>query len=386
MLPEKAEIVIIGAGIMGACTAYYLAKKGFENIVVLEKEDYLGGHTTSRCAGGFRYQFSNEINVRLSMLSIELMKQFKEEHDCSYELEECGYLFLLSDKDDLEKYKSFVSMQNSLGIKTQWLDSEQIAKMIPMVNTDDIICGTYCKNEGLVDPGLVVQSYITEAKKLNVEFYSNVTVTDIQTAEKKIEAVHTNQGTIKTKMVINAAGPWAGEIGKMVQVNIPIKPVKQQLMATSNVSWMSKEFPVIIFQNEGIGFHREGNGLLTGLNKPEEETISFDESVDQDWELLHCEKAIERIPDIEELSITSSWTGFYEVTRDDLPILGKIESVEGFYCIAGFSGHGFMHGPICGELLSEEIKEGCAKTLDIHSLNLLRFEQSQDDTHESYKI
>ncbi|PJI06507.1 MULTISPECIES: NAD(P)/FAD-dependent oxidoreductase [Clostridium] len=386
MIPDAAQIIIIGAGAMGASTAYYLAQKGYSNIVVLEKENYLGGHTTSRCAGGFRYQFSNEINVQLSKLNIQELELFKREHKCKYELNKCGYLFLLTKDDNIDKFKSSVKMQNKLGIDTKWLESDDIRKMIPMMNTDDVVSGTFYEGDGLVDPSDVVNAYIEESKKLGVKYFNDVKVTSIELYKDSAKRVITNKGSINCSIIVNAAGPWASEIGKMVGVYIPIKPVKQQLFFTSKVSWMSKKFPVVIFQNEGLGFHREGNGILTGLNKPQEESINYNLDVDEEWKIRHCEKAIKRIPTMENLSIVSEWAGFYEVTEDDLPILGRIPQVEGFYCIAGFSGHGFMHSSICGKLLSEEIIYGTTRSLDITSLRINRFDESQCNMPEYYKI
>jgi len=386
MMPNTADVVIIGSGAMGVSTAYHLSKMGIKDIVVLDKEELLGGHTTSRCAGGFRHQFSTEINVLLSKLSIENIKNFKEEINCNFELNYCGYAFLLTEDDDLNQFKKSVKMQNNLNINTEWLEIKEIRKMFPKMYIDDVIAATYYQFDGLTDPSFLINAYISESKKNGVKFFTDEIVTGIDTNNNKVKRIITTSGKISTAVVVNAAGPWAGEIGKLIDVNIPIKPVMQQLFFTSKIEWISKSFPVVIFPNEGLGFHREGDGLLTGMTKPPVKDTCFELKIDSDWELLHCEKAIKRIPDMENSCIRSRWAGFYEETEDDHPIIGSIPGIDGFYCIAGFSGHGFMQSPICGQLLAEEIIYGKAKSLDIEKLKLERFYNGNSTFTENYKI
>lgn len=386
MIPNKADIVIVGSGIMGVCTAYYLALKGHKNIVVLDKEEYLGGHTTSRCAGGFRYQFSTEINVKLSQLSISMLENFKKENNCEYEFDRCGYLFLISDENRRKIYMESVKMQRELGVDVQLLDREEVHKLVPYLDTSNIICGSFCKDEGLLDPGKVVNAYIDQAQKMGVTFLRKTQVTDICIENNKIKSVLTDKGEIITDVIVNAAGPWAGKIGEMMSCKIPIVPDKQQLFTTSDVNWDNSKMPVVIFQDSGIGFHKEEKGLLSGMHRMSDEICDYKENIDYDWETFHMETAMDYMHEIGDLSIVSRWCGFYETTDDDLPIVDRINEIEGAYCIAGFCGHGFMHGPICGKLMSELITYGETRSLDISQLSLRRFNDTKKQLNENYKL
>jgi sarcosine oxidase subunit beta len=201
---------------------------------------------------------------------------------------------------------------------------------------------------------------------------TDVDVTDIQVEQGKIRGIVTNRGEVATSVVVNAAGPWAGQVGEMAGVDIPIVPLRRQIVVTGPLPEVPPDFPFVIDFDQSLYFHREGDGLLTGMSNPGE-SVGFDQSVDADWELVHLTAAIERLPLLERAGIASRWAGLYEVSPDAHPILGRVPQVKGLYCVGGFSGHGFMHGPICGLLLAEEILDGAAHTLDISSLYIDRF-------------
>ncbi|HEY9062650.1 MAG TPA: FAD-binding oxidoreductase [Pseudobacteroides sp.] len=386
MLPKTADVVIIGSGAMGLSTAYHLALNGYSNIVVLERDSYPGGHSTSRCAGGFRHQFATEINILLSKLSNEMFLRYRDEMDCKAVLNSCGYMFVLTGNDNVEAFKSAMTIQHRLGIETQWITVEDIREKIPRVSLEDVVAATYYQMDGLIDVGNVMNAHISAVNRLGIKLLVDTSVLDIGVRNGRIDHVITSKGNISTPIVVNAAGARSAQICRMMQIDLPVKPVQQQLFVTSELPWVSEDFPVVIFPAEGIGFHKEGKGLLSGLHKPEVENESLNLSVDTDWEMVHCEKLIERIPSIEDSKIISSWAGFYEMTPDLHPIIGRMPWIEGLFCITGFSGHGFMHSPACGLLVSEEIIYGKAKTLDITSLRIERFHNAGEKTTEFYKI
>ncbi len=386
MIPKRADAVIIGSGAMGLSTAYYLAIQGYSNIVILEQDSYIGGYNTSCCAGGFRHQFATEINIQLSKMSIDMLKNFNGVPDYEVDISFCGYMFVLTENDDIEQFKRAICIQKELGIDTQWLTVKDLKKDLPMINFDDAVGATYYQGDGLIDVGNVINSYIKALRRLNVEILTNTSVIDIELLNGKLNNVVTSKGKINTPVVVNAAGPWSQKICDMVNVKLPVKSVLQQLFVTSDIPWANEKLPVVIFPTQGIGIHKEGRGLLTGLHKPEPIEDQFKISVDREWEMKHCEELIKRIPSIENCSIISSWAGLYSMTSDLHPIIGRVPGVEGFFCITGFSGHGFMHSPACGLLLSEEIIYGKAKSLDISSLYIDRFYSEGNRTTEFYRI
>jgi sarcosine oxidase subunit beta len=187
--------------------------------------------------------------------------------------------------------------------------------------------------------------------------------------------VETDAGVIATRMVINAAGPWAGQVGEMAGVDIPITPLRRQWFTTGPMPDIPEDFPFVIDFAQSLYFHREGQGLLIGMSNPDE-APGFDQNIDPGWELVNVEAAAARLPLLEKSSLSSRLAGLYEVTPDAHPIYGKTP-LEGFYVCGGFSGHGFMHGPISGILMSEIILDGAASSVDISSLDLARFAEGR---------
>ncbi len=375
-LPRTAEVVIIGGGVMGTSTAYHLALKGCRNVLLLERESFFGIQATGKCAGGIRYQFGTEINVRLSLLSLPMLDRFEEELGQPIDLRYCGYLFLLTNERDVAAFRQNVEMQRRLGVMTRWLERDEIARMVPLINVEDVLAGTFHERDGLADPNSVVQGYVSGARRLGARLLNDVEVTGIEVAGGRVQGVVTNRGTVATPVVVNAAGPWAGEVGQMAGVDIPVVPVRRQIVVTGPIPEVPPDFPFVIDFAQSLYFHREGPGILTGMSNPNEPP-GFDQSVDEEWELVHLEAAMKRMPILEKATLASHWAGLYEVTPDAHPILGRVPELEGFYIIGGFSGHGFMHGPICGLLLAEEILDGQAHTLDISSLSITRFREGR---------
>jgi sarcosine oxidase subunit beta len=372
MLPRSAEVVIIGGGVMGASTAYHLAKKGQSGVLLLERNRFFGEESTGRCAGGFRYQFSNEMDIRLSLLSIPMLERFPEKLEREIDLRHCGYLFLLSREEDVELFQRNVTLQRSLGVETEWLSAEEVRSRAAPVHATGMLAGTFCGRDGLADPSGVVQGYVKEAKRLGATLLTDTKATGIEVTAGKVSAVQTTRGTVRTGVVVNAAGPWAAEVGAMAGVQIPVRPLRRQIAVTTAAPGLPHDFPMVIDFANSLYFHREGTGVLTGMSN-QHEREGFDQSVDSAWEMVHLEAAVARMPVLENVGILNRWAGLYAVSPDALAILGKVPQLEGFYCINGFSGHGFMHGPICGLLLAEEILKGAAHTLDIGPLRLERF-------------
>ena len=375
-VPKTADVVIIGGGVMGTSTAYHLALKGCPNVLLLERESFFGMQATGRCAGGIRHQFGTEINVRISLLSLPMLDRFEQELGQPIDLRYCGYLFLLTNAQDVAAFRQQVEMQQRLGAQTEWLQPEQIADIAPLVDLDGVVAGTFNAHDGLADPNSVVQGYVSGARRLGARLLNDVDVTGIRVNGGKVQGVITDQGEIATPVVVNAAGPWAGVVGEMVSVPIPVAPVRRQIAVTGPIPQVPPDFPFVIDFATGLYFHREGQGILTGMGNPDQ-PVSFDQSMDMEWELVHLEEAMKRLPILEQAGLASRWAGLYEVSPDAHPILGRVSEVDGFYCIGGFSGHGFQHGPACGLLLAEEIVDGAAHSLDITPLHNDRFREGK---------
>jgi sarcosine oxidase subunit beta len=305
-----------------------------------------------------------------------MLDRFEEELGQAIDVRHCGYLFLLTREEDVKAFQGNVALQHKLGVMTGWLTGEEVRRRLPLMHTEDVLAGTWYPRDGLADPNGVVQGYVSASRRLGVKCLTDVEITGIQIEGGRIRGVQTKLGEIATPVVVNAAGPWAAQIGKMAGVEIPVVPVRRQIAVTTPIPQLPPDFPFVVDFARNLYFHREGPAILTGMSNLNEPP-GFDQHVDREWELVHIDAAMERMPLLEKAGISNRWAGLYEVSPDAHPILGRVPEVEGLFLINGFSGHGFMHGPACGLLLAEEILDGKTHTLDIRSLSLSRFREGR---------
>ncbi len=369
--PSISDIVVIGGGVMGASTAYHLAKAGAGSVVLLERDPYFGLQATGRCAGGVRYQFATEANIRLSIASLPMLEGLAEEtgQDCSYR--KCGYLFVLTQADDVRAFRRNVELQRSLGVMTEWLDGDEVRRLVPLMDFGDALGGTFHAPDGLADPNSVVMAYVNAGRRIGVRSFNDMEVTGIDVRGGAVAGVQTAVGAVACAAVVNAAGPWLALVGALAGIEIPVTPVRRQMATTTALPTLPHDFPFVIDFAQSLYFHREGEGILTGMSNPDQ-APGFDQSIDEAWELVALEAAARRMPLLETAGRLARWAGLYEVTPDAHPIFGPTP-VGGFWIVGGFSGHGFMHGPIAGKVMAEWILEGKPRTVDVSALDLARF-------------
>lgn len=371
-LPASAQVVVIGGGVMGASVAYHLAARGCTEVVLLESQPFFGQGATGKCAGGIRYQFSTAINIRLSQLSLPMLDRFEDEIGQAIGLRRDGYMLLATNEDVVATFRRNVALQHSLGVPTEWLDGDEVRRRVPQLAADDVVAATFHDRDGLADPHGVVAGYISAARRLGASAFTDSPVMGIDVDGERVTGVRTPHGTIACRTIVNAAGPWAGLVSEMAGVSLPITPIRRQMLTTTSLPQLAPDFPFVIDFARSLYFHREGAGILTGMSNPHQ-VAGFDESVDADWELVHLEAAVARLPLLQHAGLQARWAGLYEVTPDAHPIIGRVPDLEGFFVVAGFSGHGFMHGPVAGLLVAELILDGQAHTLDISDLAYERF-------------
>jgi sarcosine oxidase subunit beta len=360
---------------MGASTAYHLTRNGVRNIVLLEREPMLGMGSTGRNAGGVRHQFSSETNIKLSIESIRLFERFADEVGYEIDFHQDGYLFLLSSEKDLDDFRRNVETQRRLGIQVDLLTPEDARGLATGLEIGGVIGATFCARDGIADPNGVTMGFAKAAQGAGVEICRETEVTGIRTQNGRINEVETSRGTIFTRTVVNAAGPYAREIGKMAGVDIPILPYRRHIFITEPISpdlgVPASKIMVIDFETT-FYFHREGPGILFGMSDPDEPS-SYNMTVS--WEFLEkiTPTATRRLPVLAEAGIAHAWAGLYEMTPDAMPVIGPAQAVEGLFVIAGFSGHGFQHSPAAGRVLAEMIVNGYAAGVDTTRFSLDRF-------------
>lgn len=365
-----ADAIIVGGGVIGASIAYHLAKSGMRDIVVAER-DRLGSGSTSKNAGGIRMQFSSEINVRLSQRSIPRFEAFGEEMGIDPAFHQVGYLFLITEESQVEPFERSLELWKRLGVPAQRLDGEGVARLMPEIVLDDVRFATFCAKDGHADPNSILQGYVTRARSLGVRFMEEAPVSRIDTAARRVTGAQVGSEAIATPLVIDAAGAWAAEVARLVGVELPIRPLRRQIFLTEPVPGLDREFPLTIEFSSGLYMHRESGGVLLGMADPNDPP-GFDESVNWDFLPTVVERAMARMPVLEQASIRTAWGGLYEDTPDKHPIIGGVDGVDGFICCAGFSGHGVMHAPAAGELVAELITMG-GTSLDLAPLSASRF-------------
>ena len=368
---DKADVVIIGGGIIGVSVAFYMARADYGRIVLVEKESFLGSGATSKAAGGIRAQFSTKENIQMSMLSENLFKNFKEDTGMDALFDRVGYMFLLEDDQHVESFTSDVQLQRSLGLEVSLLKPEEIVRIAPPVSVEGIKLATFCQDDGLGDPHEFLTGYEKAARRMGVEMELEAEVTAIEVVGGKIVAVKTSKGDISTPLVINCAGPHAKLIGAMVGAEVPVEPIRRQIVTTGQLDFIKPTFPMVVDVKSGLYCHKESKGMLLGWAdfsvKP-----SFDISIDPDYTDTILEKALDRIPQLETAEVANQWAGLYETTPDHRAIIGWEPAVEGMFHVTGFSGHGFMHAPAAG-LVTAEILTGKTPSVDISSLSAERF-------------
>ena len=370
-LPATAPVVIIGAGCIGASIAYELGRRGVKDVVVVEKEPFAGAGSTSKAAGGIRAQFSTPLNVRISMMSIARFKTFREEMETDPVFFPVGYLFLLGDSESWATFQRQADMQRSLGLPVQTLSPEGAREIVPELNIEDLLGATFCLDDGLGNPHEVTQSYVSRARQLGAVFHFGDAAQGLVMDRGRVTGVRTTSGTISAPMVVNAAGPHAAEVAAWAGVDLPVKAVRRHCFTTEPLPMARESLPMIVDMKSGVYMHRESGGLLLGYANPEEPE-GFNLSVN--WDLLEriVEPAMHRVPALEAAEVSNGWAGLYETTPDHNSVLGPPLGVEGLMLANGFSGHGFMHAPAVGQLITEWIVDG-KPSLDLSPLRLERF-------------
>ena len=382
-MTETAEVVIIGSGIVGSSVAYHLAEQGCTNVLVIEREAHQGKGSTGKSMGGVRAQFSTPVNIQMSRYSIDFFSKFDEVvgHPADYRAH--GYLFCATNEKHLEYLKANRARQASLGVTNVDLVSrEEISEIVPQLRVDDVLGGTFCPTDGFVDPHSVMMGFMLNAREKGARLWLDTLVTGIDVAAhgnaRRITGVHTSRGFISTPIVVNAGGPWAAQVAQMAGVDLPVEPLRRQLVPTEPFSQLPQRFPMVIDMSTGFHFRREGKGILLAWNDPEE-TPGFKTEFEPTFVEKILTRAADRVPCLAEAEVNPrrAWAGLYEMTPDHHSIIGPAPNVEGLYFVNGFSGHGVMHSPASGRVTADLILHGSSDLVDAAQLNVSRFAEGR---------
>jgi sarcosine oxidase subunit beta len=376
---RTAEVVIIGGGIVGSSIAYHLTAAGCKGVLVLERELSQGKGSTGKSMGGVRAQFSTPVNIRMSLYSIPFYASFDERlgYPCDYRPQ--GYLFCATSQRHLDYLRTNYESQARLGLKDARLVSgDEIRRMFPQLRADDIVGGAFCSTDGFVDPYSAMTGFMCWACDHGAQLCKSAEVIGIEYESGGAIRVETNKDVISTRTVVNCAGAWAAAVGKMVGLNLPVEPLRRMLVPSEPFDQFPHTAPMIIDMSNGFHFRPEARGFLLAWNDPEE-TLGYKTDFDPGFVEKILTRAADRVPVFEDLPVNPkrAWAGLYEMTPDHHPILGPVPEVPGFFCANGFSGHGVMHAPATGKILSDLILTGRTDLIDASLLSLSRFAENR---------
>jgi len=376
---QSADVVIVGGGIVGSSIAYHLTAAGCRGVTVLERESATGKGSTGKSMGGVRAQFSTPVNIQMSLYAIPFYASFEERlgHPCDYRPQ--GYLFCATNDRHMAYLRANFEKQVALGLKdVRLLAGDEIRKMFPQMRGDDTVGGSFCATDGFVDPYSAMNGFMAWAADHGATLWKNAAVTAVVRDGKGIAGVETTRGPISTRKVVNCAGAWAAEVAKMAGVDLPVTPLRRMLVPSEPFDQFPHTAPMIIDMSNGFHFRPESRGFLLAWNDPEE-TSGFKTEFEASFVEKILTRAADRVPCFADLPVNPkrAWAGLYEMTPDHHPILGEAPGVPGFFLANGFSGHGVMHAPATGKILSDLILEGKTELIDAKLLDLARFAENR---------
>lgn len=358
---RTADAVVVGGGMMGVCTAYYLRKQGLKNVVLLEKNTVASG-STGRCAASFRAQWGGELNILLGKTCIERFEQLPEFLGVDIGLYQNGYLLVAYTEAQYEQFKKNVALQNSMGVQSSLVTHDEAREICPGIAIDDAVGFSYNKRDGHADPMVTNLAFQELAKREGVIVEKFTEATGFKVGSDAIKGVCTNRGSIDTDIVVNAAGPWAGRVGALAGLNIPVKGERHEILATEPIEPGVCPTMVMSFEPDYYMLQRPHGSIIAGCGPRHyrAEAAPFDDyELGDSWNFLeHMTGLVKKIlPRSSGVRVVRQWSGMYDITPDVQPVIGESDELKGFW--VNVSGaRGFMFGPVAGEMVAEQIVKG----------------------------
>ena len=374
--PSTTDVCVIGAGIIGASCAFRLASRGL-NVKVLEALNAPAMGSTGKSAAGVRVQFTTAGNIGLSMASLPVYRSFPEEYGHEIGYQDIGYL-LLVDHGRWEKHLEAVELQRSFGAPVEVLTPEDAQRFVDF-DTEGLAGATYGPWDGVIDPHMTTHAFVALARDRGAEFRMDSRVTGIQKAGD-VWRVESSTGVVEAAHVVNAAGAWSGEIGRMAGLDVPVRPKRIQIFLSAPIT-DTRTYPLTLDLPTGVYVRSEGNRVLFGLDDLEQ-GFGFTEGMEWDWLEHVLLTGVDRFPWWEDLGVDrkGSWWGYYEVTPDHSPVIGPNPGADGWIDACGFSGHGIMHAPATGIAVADLVTEGQSQSVDIGPFAHARFVDGRPTT------
>lgn len=380
-MEQKTDLIIIGGGVIGSSIAYHLLNEGYQgDITIFEKDRLYEFASTPRSAGGIRQLFTTDINIQISRYSLRKYKTFPEDmavdgERAEIDFQQRGYLFL-AQHETMKELENQANLQRKYGVPSEILEADELKRIIPEINSNELTGGLYCGEDGYLDPYSVMQGYVKKAKELGAHYVYDE-IYSIHEEAGQVTGVLTKDGMLyKAPKVINSAGPWAPIISENSGYPLPIIPLKRQIIQFDAAEPLENPLPLTV-DPSGVYFRHEGSSFISGYSEKVKPGIDFT------WKRSFFEETLwpilaNRIPNFERAKIVSGWAGMYSHnTKDQNAIIGEHPELSGYYMACGFSGHGMQQAPAVGQGLAELIMKGRYETIDLSPLRFERFAMNE---------
>lgn len=380
---SHADVLIVGAGAIGCSIGWELARRGAGKVVVLDRGK-AGYGSSIRATGGLREQFSTEINIRFSQMSIPFFRNAVETLGGSIDYDEVGYIFLARSQEQASAFERNVALQCSLGVDAHYMIPDAMERNWPWINLEGVVGASWCPTDSLIDQRAYVHLLVDRTRDAGVDIREGINVSDLVTSGERVTGVRTDDGVLTADVVVLAAGAWSPPIAASVGLDLPVEGSRREIFTTTPVATLPERMPFVADFNVGGYVRRDADGFRVSGRL--DRGASDNPEVNPAGGPPTLEWAASLIPEMARASLTGGWAGLTEVTPDHHALLGPVEGLDGLIVATGFSGHGLMHAPATGLLVGELILDGRAHSLDIDPLSPLRFERGQALSETMYAV
>ena len=370
------DVIVVGAGIVGAAIAERLMDGPFKRGLLIEKEATWCTGTSARSAGGIRLQFGREAKIRAALHASHHFESFSEKYGIDPDLKRHGYLILSSNRSSRDRLREAVALQNRLGLPSRFLSPDEVLDVVPALETGDLLGATFSLSDGYLDPHALVQGFIRRFLDGGGILKTSSPVLDFVMIRDRVTGVRTAGGVLHADAVVVAAGPFAGPLLVRAGVNLPLRPCRRQIFFTGPVAGVDAQWPLVLDLDNSFYFRPETGGVIMSLAEEEEmEPPASGNDIALKRHNLDelARRATMRCPILESAEVRGGWAGLRTLTPDQFPLLGPIPSLSGLFVAAGFSGHGVTLSPFAASVLTADLTGGEGPLGDLSAFRPARF-------------
>ncbi len=376
-LPARAEIAIVGGGVVGLAIAYYLARRGLTDVVVIER-GYLAEGASGRNGGGVRQQWSTEINIRLMQESVELCRRFAVDVGVNVWFRQGGYLFLARSAKEVARLEKNIDLQNRCGVATRMLSPAAAQDIVPELDLAGIVGASYNPSDGILFPWPFLWGYARQAAALGAKIFTQTPVEGIAPAAGGGYVVHTPRGALHARRVINATGAWSPQLAAKLGVEVPTHPIRHEICSSEPLKPFLR--PMVSELASGLYCSQSMRGEIVGGVTVPGHASTYAMGSTLEFLATYARRLVRLMPILGDIKILRQWAGPYDQSPDGNPILGAAPGHPDFFLACGFVGHGFMMAPIVGKLYAEWLTGGTPHEI-FSRYTLSRFMDGSGSSH-----